>query len=105
MNAFLAASSRATNWAPPLSSTPAARRVPRGGVPTAVVGVAGVLIVLAAGQQYTGSVFVLAACYAIVTAGMAVQIGFSLQIAFSQSVFFGVGAYGVAILNSHLHMS
>jgi len=50
-------------------------------------------------------VFVLSACYAIVTAGMAVQIGFSQQIAFSQSVFFGVGAYGVAILNSHLHMS
>src|SRR6185312_13835858 len=52
-----------------------------------------------------GSVFVLSACYAIVTAGMAVQIGFSQQIAFSQSVFFGVGAYGVAMLNTHLHMS
>ncbi len=105
MNAFLAASSRATNWATALSSSPAARRVPRGGVPTAVVLVAGVLIVLAAGQQYTGSVFVLAACYAIVTAGMAVQIGFSQQIAFSQSVFFGVGAYGVAMLNTHFNMS
>jgi branched-chain amino acid transport system permease protein len=105
MNAFLAASSRATSWATALSSSPAARRVPRGGVPTAVVLVAGVLIVLAAGQQYTGSVFVLAACYAIVTAGMAVQIGFSQQIAFSQSVFFGVGAYGVAMLNTHFNMS
>ena len=48
------------------------------------------------GQQYTGSVFVLSACYAIVTAGMAVQIGFSQQIAFCQSVFMGAGAYGVA---------
>jgi branched-chain amino acid transport system ATP-binding protein/branched-chain amino acid transport system permease protein len=105
MNAFLAASSRATNWATALTSSPAARRLPRGGVPTAVVLVAGVLIVLAAGQQYTGSVFVLAACYAIVTAGMAVQIGFSQQIAFSQSVFFGVGAYGVAMLNTHFNMS
>jgi branched-chain amino acid transport system permease protein len=109
MNAFLAASSRITNWATALSSavssTPAARRVPRGGVPTGVVLVAGVLIVLAVGQQYTGSVFVLAACYAIVTAGMAVQIGFSQQIAFSQSVFFGVGAYGVAMLNTHFNMS
>jgi branched-chain amino acid transport system permease protein len=48
---------------------------------------------------------VLAACYAIVTAGMAVQIGFSQQIAFSQSVFMGVGAYGVALLNTHDNMS
>ena len=101
MNAFLAASSRATSWATGLSSSPAARRVPRGGVSAAVVLVAGVLIVLASGTQYTGSVFVLSATYAIVTAGMAVQIGFSQQIVFSQSVFFGVGAYGVAELNTH----
>ncbi|HEY1319045.1 MAG TPA: hypothetical protein VGF32_02310 [Streptosporangiaceae bacterium] len=47
------------------------------------------------------SVFVLAFTYAIVTAGMAVQIGFSQQIVFSQSVFMGVGAYGVALLNTH----
>jgi branched-chain amino acid transport system permease protein len=79
-------------------------RVPRGLTPTTVVVVAGALIVLIYGQQYTGSVFVLAACYAIVTAGMAVQIGFSQQIAFSQSVFMGVGAYGVAMLNSHFNM-
>ena len=109
MNKLLAASSRATSWTTALSSSalssfPGARRVPRGGVPTAVVLIAGVLIVLAYGQQYTGSVFVLSACYAIVTAGMAVQIGFSQQIAFSQSVFFGVGAYGVAMLNTHFNM-
>src|SRR5262249_44833500 len=67
--------------------------------------VAGAIIVLNYGLLYTGSVFVLSACYAIVTAGMAVQIGFSQQIAFSQSVFFGVGAYGVALLNTHAHMS
>jgi branched-chain amino acid transport system permease protein len=73
--------------------------------PTGVVLVAGVLIVAIYGQQYTGSVFVLAACYAIVTAGMAVQIGFSQQIAFSQSVFMGVGAYGVAMLNTHFNIS
>ena len=66
--------------------------------------VVGAVIVLVYGQQYTGSVFVLAACYAIVTAGMAVQIGFSQQIAFSQSVFMGVGAYGVAMLNTHFSM-
>ena len=99
MNQFLA----------PLSSSGVAGRisragVPRGSVPTSVVIVAGALIVLIYGQQYTGSVFVLAACYAIVTAGMAVQIGFSQQIAFSQSVFMGAGAYGVALLNSHFNL-
>jgi branched-chain amino acid transport system permease protein len=93
----------------PLSSPGVAGRisragVPRGSVPTSVVIVAGALIVLIYGQQYTGSVFVLAACYAIVTAGMAVQIGFSQQIAFSQSVFMGAGAYGVALLNSHFNL-
>ncbi|HEY1698408.1 MAG TPA: branched-chain amino acid ABC transporter ATP-binding protein/permease [Trebonia sp.] len=72
--------------------------------PPALVLVAGVVVVLLAGLTYGGSVFILAACYAIVTAGMAVQIGFSQQIAFSQSVFMGVGAYGVAILNSRLHL-
>jgi ABC-type branched-subunit amino acid transport system ATPase component/ABC-type branched-subunit amino acid transport system permease subunit len=77
---------------------------PRGLTPTALVAVVGAAFVLIWGQQYTGSVFVLAACYAIVTAGMAVQIGFSQQIAFSQSVFMGVGAYGVAMLNTHYNM-
>jgi branched-chain amino acid transport system permease protein len=79
-------------------------RLPRSLTPTAAVLVVGAVIVLVYGQQYTGSVFVLAACYAIVTAGMAVQIGFSQQIAFSQSVFMGVGAYGVAMLNTHFSM-
>jgi branched-chain amino acid transport system permease protein len=105
MNQFLAASSRAFSWSSALTSSRAARRVPRGGVPTAVVLAAGVIIVLVYGQQYTGSVFILSATYAIVTAGMAVQIGYSQQIAFSQSVFFGVGAYGVALLNTHFNMS
>jgi branched-chain amino acid transport system permease protein len=79
-------------------------RLPRSVTPTAVVVIVGAVIVLVYGQQYTGSVFVLSACYAIVTAGMAVQIGFSQQIAFSQSVFMGVGAYGVAMLNTHFAM-
>ncbi len=74
-------------------------------MPAAIVLVVGAIIVLNYGLQYTGSVFVLSACYAIVTAGMAVQIGFSQQIAFSQSVFFGVGAYGVAMLNTHYNIS
>jgi branched-chain amino acid transport system permease protein len=101
MSRLLAASSRASSL---MSSSPVARRVPRGGVPAAVIAVAGALIVLIDGQQYAGSVFVLSACYAIVTAGMAVQIGFSQQIAFSQSVFMGAGAYGVAVLNTRLNM-
>jgi branched-chain amino acid transport system permease protein len=105
MNQFLAASSRALAWSSAVASSRAARRVPRGGVPSVIILVAGAIIVLNYGLLYTGSVFVLSACYAIVTAGMAVQIGFSQQIAFSQSVFFGVGAYGVALLNSHAHMS
>ncbi len=99
MNGLVASSRRSAQ-----RSALAAARVPRGLTPTAVVAVVGVLFVLIWGQQYTGSVFVLAACYAIVTAGMAVQIGFSQQIAFSQSVFMGVGAYGVAMLNSHYNM-
>jgi branched-chain amino acid transport system permease protein len=117
MNRFLAVSSRASSWTSSLGSSLASSRVssgvssrvsgrvPRGGVQTTVVIVAGALIVLVYGQQYTGSVFVLAACYAIVTAGMAVQIGFSQQIAFSQSVFMGVGAYGVALLNTDYNLS
>jgi branched-chain amino acid transport system permease protein len=69
---------------------------------SALVVVAGGVIVVAFGQQYAGSVFVLALCYGIVTAGMAVQIGFSQQIVFSQCVFMGFGAYGVAMLNTHV---
>jgi branched-chain amino acid transport system ATP-binding protein/branched-chain amino acid transport system permease protein len=105
MNQFLSASSRAFQWSSAVASSRAARRVPRGGIPTAIVLVVGAVIVLNYGLLYTGSVFVLSACYAIVTAGMAVQIGFSQQIAFSQSVFFGVGAYGVAMLNTHYNIS
>jgi len=74
-------------------------------MPTGLVLVVGAIIVGVWGDQYTGSVFILALCYSIVTAGMAVQIGFSQQIAFSQSVFMGVGAYGVAMLNTHYNMS
>jgi branched-chain amino acid transport system ATP-binding protein/branched-chain amino acid transport system permease protein len=105
MNQFLAASSRALAWSSAVASSRAARRAPRGGVPSVIILVAGAIIVLNYGLLYTGSVFVLSACYAIVTAGMAVQIGFSQQIAFSQSVFFGVGAYGVALLTTHAHIS
>ncbi|HZC40699.1 MAG TPA: branched-chain amino acid ABC transporter permease, partial [Streptosporangiaceae bacterium] len=85
-------------------------RLGRGGTPrgplgaTALVTVIGLIVMVFFAQQYAGSVFMLAFTYAIVTAGMAVQIGFSQQIAFSQSVFMGFGAYGVAILNTRLAM-
>ena len=71
---------------------------------TGLVLVAGLVVTGFFAQQYAGSVFVLAFTYAIVTAGMAVQIGFSQQIAFSQSVFMGLGAYGVAVLNTNLNL-
>src|ERR1700689_3598990 len=71
---------------------------------TGLVLVAGAVVVLVFGQQYAGSVFVLAVCYAIVTAGRAVQLGFSQQIVFSQCVFMGAGAYGVALLTTHFSM-
>ena len=87
-----------------LTSVPSALRVRSLGSAGLVL-VAGAVIVILYGQAYTGSVVVLSACYAIVTSGMAVQIGFSQQIAFSQSVFMGAGAYGVAMLNTHLNMS
>jgi branched-chain amino acid transport system permease protein len=88
---------------PGLASISSALRVRSVGSAGLVL-VAGAVVVILYGQAYTGSVVVLSACYAIVTAGMAVQIGFSQQIAFSQSVFMGAGAYGVAMLNTHLNM-
>ena len=82
------------------------RRASAGGplATTGLVVVAGLVVIIGFGQQYVGSVLVLAFTYAIVTTGMAVQIGFSQQIAFSQSVFMGLGAYGAALLNTHLNM-
>jgi branched-chain amino acid transport system permease protein len=59
-----------------------------------------VIIILVYSKQYFGGVFILALTYAVVTVGMAVQIGYSQQVAFSQAVFMGVGAYGVALLNT-----
>src|SRR6185437_15721028 len=69
---------------------------------TAFVLVAGLIIAGGSADSYFGSVVILALTYAIVTAGMAVQIGFSQQVVFSQSVFMGLGAYGVAVLNSNV---
>jgi branched-chain amino acid transport system permease protein len=94
----------------PMSPARAARLArqasPRGPLATTgLVVVVGLVVMLLFAQEYAGSVFILAFTYAIVTAGMAVQIGFSQQIAFSQSVFMGLGAYGVALLNAHTGLS
>jgi len=67
-----------------------------------VVLVAGIIIAGFFSASYFASVVILALTYAIVTAGMAVQIGFSQQVVFSQSVFMGFGAYGVAVLNANV---
>jgi branched-chain amino acid transport system permease protein len=69
---------------------------------TAFVLIAGLIIAGGSADSYFGSVVILALTYAIVTAGMAVQIGFSQQVVFSQSVFMGLGAYGVAVLNANV---
>src|SRR3984957_2992302 len=68
-----------------------------GGVAVAAIG----LVVMAVlGGNYYGSIFVFALCYAFVTLGMAMQVGFSNQLVLSQSAFMGLGAYGVAVLNT-----
>ena len=69
---------------------------------TAFVLVAGLIIAGGSADSYFGGVVILALTYAIVTAGMAVQIGFSQQVVFTQSVLMGLGAYGIAVLNSNL---
>jgi branched-chain amino acid transport system permease protein len=68
-----------------------------GGVAVAAIG----LVVMAVlGGNYYGSIFVFALCYAFVTLGMAMQVGYSNQLVLSQSAFMGLGAYGVAVLNT-----
>jgi branched-chain amino acid transport system permease protein len=67
---------------------------------SAVVGVIGIIVVIVLNGNYNDSIIVLALGYAIAATGMSVQIGHSHQLAFSQSLFVGLGAYGVAVLNS-----
>lgn len=77
-------------------------------VPTgACLGVAGIslLVVLALNGSYYGLIFEIGLGYAIVTAGMVIQIGHSHQLAFSQSAFLGLGAYGVAVMETRYGFS
>jgi branched-chain amino acid transport system permease protein len=64
------------------------------------VGAACLIALFILNGNYDDSILLLALSYAIVVLGMTVQVGYSHQLAFSQSVFMGLGAYGVAVLNT-----
>lgn len=85
-------------------SEPAAHRVRRrdpvplgAGIFTAAVGA---LVLTAMNGSYLGLTVTTGLCYAIVTVGMVLQLGYSRQLAFSQSVFMGIGAYGMGVLET-----
>jgi branched-chain amino acid transport system permease protein len=86
-------------WSPSLAS---GIRYPLAGGLGMGLGALVLLVVL--GGEYNGAIFVLALCYGFVTLGMAVQLGYANQLVLSQSVFMGIGAYGVAILNTRYGM-
>jgi branched-chain amino acid transport system permease protein len=65
-----------------------------------LISVIGVVVVIVLKGNFDDSIVILALAYAIAAVGMAVQVGYSHQIAFSQSLFVGLGAYGVAALNT-----
>jgi branched-chain amino acid transport system permease protein len=72
--------------------------VPLGaGIFTAAVGA---LVLAALNGSYLGLTVTTGICYAIVTVGMVLQLGYSRQLAFSQSVFMGIGAYGMGVLET-----
>jgi branched-chain amino acid transport system permease protein len=61
------------------------------------LGVVAVLVVIFCDGNYEGLVISTGMGYAIVVSGMVLQLGYSNQLAFSQSIFMGVGAYGLAL--------
>ncbi len=69
---------------------------------SATVGIAvvGSLVLAALNGSYLGLTVTTGVAYAVVTVGMVLQLGYSRQLAFSQSVFMGVGAYGMGILET-----
>ncbi|MDX6417776.1 MAG: branched-chain amino acid transport system ATP-binding protein livM [Trebonia sp.] len=72
--------------------------VPLGaGICIAAVGSA---VLAAMNGSYLGLTVTTGIGYAIVTVGMVLQLGYSRQLAFSQSVFMGLGAYGVGVLET-----
>ncbi len=60
----------------------------------------GALVLTAMNGSYLGLTVTTGVGYAIVTVGMVLQLGYSRQLAFSQSVFMGLGAYGVGVLET-----
>lgn len=70
-----------------------------------VVAVVGILVLAGMNGSYLGLTVTTGIAYAIVTVGMVLQLGFSRQLAFSQSVFMGLGGYGVGILETKYNFS
>ncbi|MDX6421138.1 MAG: branched-chain amino acid transport system ATP-binding protein livF [Trebonia sp.] len=89
---------RSSAMSPGIRRIAALRTYPiTGGVAVAAIGI---VIIAVLGGNYYGSIFVFALCYAFVTLGMAIQVGYSNQLILSQAAFMGLGAYGVAVLNT-----
>ena len=91
----------AAPMAPPGTAVRRVRR--RDPVPlSAAVGItiAGSLVLAALNGSYLGLTITTGVGYAVVTVGMVLQLGYSHQLAFSQSVFMGVGAYGIGVLET-----
>jgi branched-chain amino acid transport system permease protein len=65
-----------------------------------LIAVAGSLVLAAMDGSYLGLTVTTGVGYAVVTVGMVLQLGYSRQLAFSQSVFMGVGAYGMGVLET-----
>lgn len=64
------------------------------------VAAVGALVLTAMNGSYLGLTVTTGVGFAIVTVGMVLQLGYSRQLAFSQSVFMGLGAYGVGVLET-----
>ena len=64
------------------------------------VAAVGSVVLAALNGSYLGLTVTTGIGYAIVTVGMVLQLGYSRQLAFSQSVFMGLGAYGVGVLET-----
>ena len=64
------------------------------------VAAVGSVVLAAMNGSYLGLTVTTGIGYAIVTVGMVLQLGYSRQLAFSQSVFMGLGAYGVGVLET-----
>lgn len=64
------------------------------------VAAVGALVLTVMNGSYLGLTVTTGVGFAIVTVGMVLQLGYSRQLAFSQSVFMGLGAYGMGVLET-----